>query len=294
MSPVAVSADRRFHRAHVKPGRRRAAWRSAAVGVVKYGIVLAMALLAVARINTFLTSSPLLRIDSIEPVGNQRVSSDTVREMLAGLHGENILFSDLERWRSRLLESPWIRDASFRRSLPSGIQVMVQERTPIAIARRAGRLFLVDEHGATIDTYGPQYRSLDLPIVDGFGSSKGTASADEARGALAARLVMELRQKPAVSSRLSQVDVSDVHNVTILLNDDAAQLRVGDDHFLTRVELYLSLSDTLHERVPEIDYVDLRFDGRVYVRPRGKAGQAGAANAGHPAISRVSEAQQHQ
>jgi len=85
------------------------------------------------------------------------------------------------------------------------------------------------------------------------------------------------------------VDVSDVHNVTILLNDDPAELRVGDDHFLERVESYLSLSDALHARVPEIDYVDLRFDGRVYVRPLGTSGRQAA---GRSAVRRVTDAAQ--
>ena len=61
----------------------------------------------------------------------------------------------------------------------------------------------------------------------------------------------------------------------------------GDDHFLERVESYLSLSSALRERVPDIDYVDLRFDGRVYVRPVGKTGTQAA---GHPAVNRVNDA----
>lgn len=273
MSPVAVSADRRFHRAHVKPGRRRSVWRSVAIGTVKYGLLLALLVGGTLKAREFLDTSPLLRISRIDASGNQRVSADAVKAMVDGLRGENILHADLEQWRTKLLQSPWIKDVSFRRSLPSSIEVVVQERVPIAIARRGVRLLLVDEHGTEIDEYGPAYASLDLPIVDGFSGATQDAAADDGRGALAARLVMALRQKPAIAGRLSQVDVTDVHNVTILLNDDSAQLRVGDDRFLERVESYLSLSDALHARVPDIDYVDLRFDGRVYVRPIGKAGR---------------------
>lgn len=273
MSPVAVSADRRFHRAHVKPGRRRTVWRAVLTGTLKYGLLVGLLVAGGLKVRAFLATSPLLRIDHIEASGNQRVSADAVKAMVNGLRGENILYADLEQWRSRMLQSPWIKDVSFRRSLPSSIEVVVQERVPIAIARRGVRLLLVDEHGMEIDEYGPDYASLDLPIVDGFSGAQADAAADGDRGALAARLVMALRQKPAIAQRLSQVDVTDVHNVTILLNDDPALLRVGNDHFLERVESYLSLSDALHSRVPDIDYVDLRFDGRVYVRPIGKAGR---------------------
>jgi cell division protein FtsQ len=294
MSPVAVSADRRFHRAHVRPARRRALWRSVVVNSIKYGLLVLIVVAGVTRTSAFVSTSPLLDIDRIEPAGNHRMSSDAVRTTLSGLRGENILFADLEGWRTKLLATPWIRDASFRRSLPSTIEVVVQERLPIAIARKGGRLYLVDERGATIDDYGPQYVNLDLPLVDGFGAGSSKSNVDEARGAMAARLIMSLKAKPSVASRLSQVNVSDVHNVTILLNDDPAELRLGDDHFLARVESYLSLSEALHERVPSIDYVDLRFDGRVYVRPLGKTGRAGAPGAGRATVSRVNDANQHQ
>jgi len=293
MSPVAVSADRRFHRAHVKPARRRGAWRGVVVGVVKYGILLSLVIFVATHATEFLSTSALLRIDRIDTSGNQRISSEAIREILGGLRGENILFTDLDAWRTKLMESPWVRDASFKRSLPSTIEVAVQERAPIAIGRMGGRLYLVDERGAAIDEYGPQYSSLDLPIVDGFSGKREDQRIDDSRGALAARLVMALRQKPDVASRLSQVDVSDVHNVTILLSDDPAELRLGEDHFLARVESYLSLSSTLHDRVPEIDYVDLRFDGRVYVRPLGKTPRGSAPGAGRAKVSHVVDAEQH-
>jgi cell division septal protein FtsQ len=201
MSPVAISADRRFRRAHVKPSRRRGAGRHFAIGLLKYGLAGALAVVAVTRGMTFLSTSTLLRVDSIRPSGNQRMSADAVRSLMDGLRGENILFVDLDEWRSRLLESPWVRDASLRRSLPSTVEVTVQERTPIAIGRMAGRLYLVDERGAVIDEYGPQYATLDLPIVDGFGATRDgkngkdhkSGNTDAARAALAARLIMALR-----------------------------------------------------------------------------------------------------
>jgi cell division protein FtsQ len=286
MSPVAVSADRRFHRAHVKPARRRRVWRGVVFGVIKYAVLLAAVVYGASRAAQFASTSPLLHIDRIEPSGNQRLSSDEIRTILSGLRGENILFADLGEWRQKLLESPWVRDATFSRSLPSTIAVSVDERAPIAIGRMKNELYLFDERGVAIDAFGPQYAGLDLPIVDGFAAAGTDAEAARARGSLAARLIVDLRRKPDVARRLSQVDVTDAHNVTILLNDDPAELRVGENHFLERVESYLSLAGALRQRVPEIDYVDLRFDGRVYVRPLGRS-RTGATAAERPAVSPV-------
>ena len=54
------------------------------------------------------------------------------------------------------------------------------------------------------------------------------------------------------------------------VQDDAALLHLGEDKFLERVQSYVDLAPALRQRVPEIDYVDLRFDERVYVRPVGE------------------------
>jgi cell division septal protein FtsQ len=123
-----------------------------------------------------------------------------------------------------------------------------------------------------IDQYGPHYADLDLPIVDGLAASPGDRGSmtDEARAELAARVIAAVRMKPQVARRLSQVDVSDVHNAAVMLNGDPAVLQLGEDQFLARLQAYLDLAPTLRERVSDIDYVDLRFDDRIYVRPAGK------------------------
>jgi cell division septal protein FtsQ len=70
-----------------------------------------------------------------------------------------------------------------------------------------------------------------------------------------------------VAARLSQVDVTNLHDAVVLLENDQALLHLGTDQFLERVQSYLELSSALRERVAEIDYVDMRFDRLVYVRP---------------------------
>jgi hypothetical protein len=45
---------------------------------------------------------------------------------------------------------------------------------------------------------------------------------------------------------------------------------VGEERFLERLRSYLALSAALQERIADIDYVDLRFEDRIYVRPRSR------------------------
>ncbi len=87
------------------------------------------------------------------------------------------------------------------------------------------------------------------------------------RADLAARLLVALRAKPPVLQRVSQVDVRDAHNAAVILTGDPAVLYVGEERFAQRLESYLDLASALRDQVTNIDYVDLRFDNRIYVRP---------------------------
>ncbi len=280
MSPIAIPADKRFHRAHVKPARKRGRLGSLLIPGLKIGALLLVGLAAIYRGGAMIARAPVLQIDRIVISGNGRVSSDDVLAALNGLRGENIIWTDLESWRRRLLASPWIRDAAFRRSLPSTIEISVAEREPIGIGRVKGQLYIVDERGAVIDQYGPQYGDLDLPIIDGLAPPAGpTAAAADGRGDLAARLLLAMRSKPAIARRVSQVDVTDLHNAAVIVTGDPALIYLGDDRFLARLESYLGLAAALRERVDDIDYVDLRFDDRIYVRPAGDGRKDGGAAA---------------
>lgn len=275
MTGVATPADRHFRRARVKPARRRP-WRTRLLPVLKTGVVIALAVYAIYRGEAIVAHARVLQIDRIVVRGNERLSTGEVLAMLDPMLGESLVRSDLESWRRRLLASSWVRDASLRRSLPSTVEVALTERQPIGIGRSNGALRLIDEHGVSIDDYGPQYANFDLPIVDGLGSGASDGlQADAARAGLAARIIAALKTDAEIGRRLSQVDVSDPHNGAVMLSGDSALVYVGEDRFLPRLQSYLDLAAALRERVTDIDYVDLRFEDRMYVRPAGRTEKNG-------------------
>ncbi len=266
---VAAQTDRRFRRAHVKPSRRKRNWRALALPALIWCGCAAGLAYGVVRTSAVAAHAHVLEVEKITVRGNQRLAKGEVLAILSGLRGENLVWTDLDLWRKRLMASPWVRDASLRRSLPSTIDVVVSERLPIGIGRIHADLYLVDERGVIIDQYGPQYADLDLPIIDGLSAAPdgGGSLTDEGRADLAARVIAAVKAKPSVARRLSQVDVSDLHNASVILSDDPAVIQLGEDQFLARLQAYLDLAPTLRERVADIDYVDLRFDDRIYVRP---------------------------
>jgi cell division protein FtsQ len=271
MSPVSVPSDRRFHRAHVKPVRRRRRWQRLAIVTITGAAVLGLAGFSLYWIGMRVARAGVLDVDRIEVRGNERLSTETVAESLADLRGENIFLTDLAAWRERLLMSPWVLDASLRRTLPSTVEIVITERRPIGFARLKDQLHLMDASGVLL---GEAYADLDLPTVDGLALDNAPPdtrpyAAVKADGAsLAARVIADLKKDPSVSQRLSQVIVSDPYNAAVILSDDPAVLYVGEDHFLSRVASYLEIAAKLRESTPDIEYADLRFvEDRIFVGP---------------------------
>jgi cell division septal protein FtsQ len=273
---VKAPEDKRFRRSRVKPVSRRSAfalrWATAATKVA----VLAGALTSLAALGTrAVLSSGRFTIDRVVVRGNQRLSDGEVAALLDGLQGQHILRADLGYWRDRLAASPWVSAAELRRSLPATIEVAVSERHALGIGRLDGRLYLIDEQGEVIDDYGPQYADLDLPIVDGL--VQGGAAERPARAALAGRLLAAVASRPDLLAAISQIDVSDPRDAVAILESDPARLHLGDRDFVERLQSYLDLKPALQTRVPAMDYVDLRFDARVFVRPASDGGLPPAA-----------------
>jgi cell division protein FtsQ len=271
VSAVSAPADRRFRRAHVKPARSRRGWARLKT-LFQYGAVALLVAYGLYAVSRSVAEAGVLTVNRIVVQGNVRMPEGQILAVLSGLRGDSLVWTDLNQWRQRLLASPWIREAALRRSLPSTVEVMVRERQPIGISRLRDDMYLIDENGTVIDQFGPQYADFDLPIIDGLSvaSHSVTPATDPERAAFAARVISGLRAAPEVGRRLSQVDVSDLHNAQVILAGDPAVIALGEDQFLPRLQSYLELAAALRERVVEIDAVDVRFDSRIYVRPKKK------------------------
>ena len=271
---IAAPTDRRFHRSGLRPEQRRVGrtiLRSA-----KWVVGMAVVVAAGFWVTDVVLHARMLTVQHVRVRGNVRLSEGDVQSLVDGIRGENIFRVDFEPYRQRVLDSPWVSSVAMSRVLPSTIDLRVTERTPMAVARVGQQLLLVDDAGVIIDEYGAAYRDLDLPIVDGLVSSpagKGPL-VDHERVAVTAAFLTALTDRPDLSQRLSQVDVTNAHDIIVMFDHDPVWLHLGEDRFVERLNRYLELVPTLQERFVDIDYVDLRFGERVFVRSRGRTDTA--------------------
>ncbi len=266
---VQIPEDTKFRRARFRPARRRSIWNLRGVRVLRATIPFAAILYFVYYAMALIIQAPDLRIDRIVVQGNGHLSAMQVQSLVSGLRGKSILSADLVAGHQELVESPWIENVTLRRILPSTIEIMVSERSPVGVGRLGGQLYLIDERGTVIDKYDVQFADLDLPIIDGlsFAFRGGKQVVDESRADLIERLIAEVSVRSDLAQRISQIDVQNADDAVVMLTGDPAAIHLGKQQFLRRLESYIELAPVLYAHTPKIDYVDLRFDSHVYVQP---------------------------
>ena len=281
---VSVASDKRFRRAHVAPARRGT--RASRMAVLRLVLVVVAVVAGLYQAAGLVLTTGALSVRHISIDGNTRMSRGEIAAVLEGLDGANILTVDLEAWRQRLRRSPWVADARVRRIFPSTIRVVVEEREPIGIGRLGDQLFLVDRTGTIIDEFGPGYAALDLPVIDGLsaGTRGGTTLVDPIRAALAGRLLRSLERSPHLVKRISQIDVADPRDAAVILDGDAAVVRLGHELFAERLQSYVDVAEALRDSVgrhrlrgPEVRPPRLRAaprGRRAYHLGRGPSGAA--------------------
>jgi len=268
---VAAPADKRFRRARVTPARRSRFLQFTWIKAARAAVLLALGLYVVYHVTVLVLNAQALTITRISVSGNSRMSRGEVVALLDGLRGTNMVTADLESWRQKLLGSPWVAEAAIRRVLPGTVAVAISERQPMGIGRVGNDLYLIDDRGGIIDQFGPNYAEFDLPIIDGLAAPPRDNGPliDEVRAGFAAHVLASLQAHPNLAKRVSELDVRDARDAVLLLKGDTTLVRLGNEQFAERLQSYLDLAPALRERVAGIDYVDLRFDERVYVRPQG-------------------------
>ncbi len=131
-------------------------------------VIVAIPLVAYAgwRFYDFLYTTPLLGIDDIVVLGNERVSKEDIINMAGISRGENLFVVDTKDIIARVMKEPWIDGTEVRKRIPNTIIIEVSERRPLAIVN-AGGLHLMDRKGVVFKSISPR-DDIDLPIISGF------------------------------------------------------------------------------------------------------------------------------
>jgi cell division protein FtsQ len=247
--------------------------------------------------------------DSVEISGVRNASRAQVMEVAAADVGRNIFFVPLDERKRQLEQIPWVEQATVMRLLPNRIAVSIEERTPVAFAQIGPRISLMDAKGVVMGMPANRQTKYSFPVIRGIAETEPLSSRSAAMK-IYNRLVSELGASDATGvdyvKQLSEVDLSDPEDVKVTANDagGAMVVHLGASDFLPRYKLYVTHVAEWRQQFPNLQSVDLRYEGQVVVNPDNKdrvtptqsaqkprgSGAPVAGSSGHPAPARTTAA----
>jgi hypothetical protein len=219
--------------------------------------------------------SPFFRVKAVRVEGCARVPSQEVLSSLALEPDSNILLLDLSALSARAESNPWIQEASICRRLPHTLLVKVQERRPAGIWV-AGKPYLISEDGVILARLQGQ-GGLDMPLIR-LATPEGVLRVGHQvqvglfqRGSTIWRDLSQTLQ--GAGAQIREVCQAKDGSLSVRLGGRMPSLRLrpesAEEQFarlrevLTRYDLDLG----------SLEYIDLRFSGKVILKPAGRGGE---------------------
>jgi cell division protein FtsQ len=232
----------------------------------------------------FLLYSPsmlLVKPDQIEVNGNRIVSREAVLQQFIHDRNRSVLRVPLDARRGQLEQIPWVETASVQRILPNRLRIELTERTPVAFARNANELALIDAHGVILDR--PRGEDLRFPIVSGV-------SEDVPRDQREKRMQTYEEFMKAVdlvrggsSDRVSELDLSNPKDLRVVMtglasaNDSqAVTIHFGSSEFTGKYKMLVDNFSQWQANAGHVQSIDLQYSRQVVVNPDSSSGTTSA------------------
>jgi cell division protein FtsQ len=219
------------------------------------------------------------RIDSsdhVEITGVQNAPRTRVLEVAGNDIGKNIFFVALDDRKRQLEQIPWVESATVMRLLPNRIAVHITERTPVAFvqigSQLGSKISLIDANGVVMGMPASRQTKYSFPVVRGVTETEPLTSRAAAMK-IYTRMTRELDSGgddgPRYTRQLSEVDLSDPEDVKVVANEGSGTLLIhlGGQDFLERYKLYLAHVKEWRQQFPNLQSVDLRYEGQIIVNP---------------------------
>jgi cell division septal protein FtsQ len=183
-----------------------------------------------------------------------------VENLFQGRRLGNILLFDINALQERLQAIPWVKSVQVRKVFPSSLKVHVLERKPFALFEDGG-LALIDEDGVVLEK-DSSTSEWSLPIIRGKNAFL-TGFSDHWGAVKSVIQNLPFREK----IRLESLEYSELGDITLLFQDDPVKILVEETSVAEKLALFRSYRPAWESRFGPLSIADLRFSGRVIIRP---------------------------
>lgn len=201
------------------------------------------------------------RIAEVALTGEHEVGRDEIL-MLAGISDQSsLLFLDAARARARLMNNPWIADATVLKLYPDRLRIEIKERKPFALWQKDGRIALIADEGTVLEATAPP-RFAALPMVVGKGAEQG------------ARAFLDLVRRYPKIAQATESSVLVAERRWNLHLKNGLEILLPENEPEQALRTFVELDRSKHLLSRDIVLIDLRLPDRVTVRQSDAAAAA--------------------
>ena len=198
-------------------------------------------------------------VKTIEIAGTAHTSRAAIDAITHQYIGVNLFRIDIARLQADLRRLGWVKRIEAEKKLPDTLRIRIVERTPVALVAVAGRINYVDENGEPFAELSPAVGDFDLPLVT-------NATGSELARSVA--LLSDLRARdPQIYSRISEVKPVAPSGFALFDRELGAFVYAEEGDLSAKWRDLYAVVHAEHLGTRDIEYADLRFAGRIVVKP---------------------------
>jgi cell division protein FtsQ len=198
-------------------------------------------------------------VKTIEIAGTTHTSRAAIDAITHQYIGANLFRIDIARLQADLRRIGWVKRIEAEKKLPDTLRIRIVERTPVALASIGGRISYVDENGVPFAELSPAVGDVDLPLVT------NAAGTELARSVA---LLSDLRARdPQIYSRISEVKPVAPSGFALFDRELGAFIYTEEGDLSAKWRDLYAVAHAEHLGIHDIEYADLRFAGRIVIKP---------------------------
>ena len=196
------------------------------------------------------------RVQAVTIEGRQELSQKKILNLLQVQPNASILDTDLQSLHTRLMQNPWIRQATISRQLPNTIFVKIEERLPVARWQNKGKLSVVDDEGVILTTRSMK-KFRKFPIAIGKNAPKHIPG-----------IIKKLKSSHDLYNRVTALTLVSDRRWNIQI-DGRIEIKLPENN-ITQAWKYLEKIEKENKVLNKnVVSIDLRLTDRLIIRERG-------------------------
>jgi cell division septal protein FtsQ len=229
--------------------------------IVLFFLVIAGFFFGLMRAYLYLINCDDFAVKKAEIACRQESVGRDIRALLNASKLRNLLLLDMGRLQDRIEAHRWVKEARLRKVFPSTLKVEITERKPAAILKTGESFLMIDRDGVWLDQLA-SWEDANLPLLLDSASFK---DGYQEKLALAWKCLDSLT--PGQRLEVEALDLSEPGSVRMSLLGQTTRLVLGGERFSERLSFIRSYKETMEVQYGPLEYIDLRFDGRIIFKP---------------------------